>query len=73
MPNTTMKFYRRDVIKKLVKKYGEKQKFTEEEKGLFLAYDKKSKTWTACDNSDGSCWVEDFKSRRDAIKWLFGI
>ena len=27
-------------------------------------------TWTAFDNSDGDCWVEDFDTRKAAKEWL---
>ena len=26
--------------------------------------------WTAWDNSTADCWVEDFKTKQAAIKWL---
>lgn len=27
-------------------------------------------TWTAWDNSTADCWVEDFKTRKEAKEWL---
>lgn len=27
-------------------------------------------SWTAFDNTSGDCWVEDFKTEREAIEWL---
>lgn len=29
--------------------------------------------WTAWDNSTGDCWVEDFKTRKEAIEWLGNV
>ena len=29
--------------------------------------------YTACDNSDGNAWTEDFNSIVDAIAWLEGM
>lgn len=26
--------------------------------------------WVGCDNSNGDCWVEEFKTEEDVIKWL---
>jgi hypothetical protein len=36
--------------------------------GLFLT--KEGGRWVACDNTTGECWVEDFKTGREAVKWL---
>ena len=29
--------------------------------------------WTAWDNSTADCWVEDFKTRKEAIEWLGNV
>ena len=29
--------------------------------------------WTAWDNSTGDCWVEDFKTQKEAIEWLGNV
>ena len=29
--------------------------------------------WTAWDNSTADCWVEDFKTRKEAIEWLENV
>lgn len=26
--------------------------------------------WVGCDNSSGDCWVEEFKTEADVVKWL---
>lgn len=26
--------------------------------------------WVGCDNSSGDCWVEEFKTEEDVVKWL---
>ena len=26
--------------------------------------------WVGCDNNYGHCWVEEFKTEEDVIKWL---
>ena len=37
-------------------------------KGRFIT--KTGDRWVACDNTTGECWVEDFKTGREAVKWL---
>lgn len=37
--------------------------------GLFIV--RSGDTFTAIDNSNGDCWVEDFKSYQAALNWLF--
>ena len=39
--------------------------------GLFIV--RSGDTFTAIDNSNGDCWVEDFKSYQAALDWLFDI
>jgi len=29
--------------------------------------------WTAWDNSTGDCWVEDFKTKKEAVEWLGNV
>lgn len=36
--------------------------------GQFYCFD--NNCWTGCDNSTGQCWVEDFKTEEDVIKWF---
>lgn len=38
--------------------------------GLFLT--KHGDSWVAIDNTTNNCWVEDFKTRQEAINWLEG-
>lgn len=38
--------------------------------GKFYAYNPKSNTWDAIDNSDGCAWTEDFSTEDEAIAWL---
>ena len=38
--------------------------------GLFLT--KEGRTWVAVDNSTGDAWTEDFRWKRQAIRWLRG-
>jgi hypothetical protein len=26
--------------------------------------------WVACDNTTGDCWVEEFLTAKEAVKWL---
>lgn len=42
--------------------------------GLFLTREKKNgkPIYTACDNSKGDCWVEDFRDWKTAVLWLLG-
>ena len=35
-------------------------------------YCKDGDTWIGCDNSSGDCWVEEFKTEEDVVKWLNG-
>ena len=36
--------------------------------GLYITENEKS--WTACDNSTGDAWTEDFKTLTEAVQWL---
>lgn len=38
--------------------------------GLFLT--KEGRTWVAVDNSTGDAWTEDFRGKRQAVRWLRG-
>ncbi len=38
--------------------------------GLFLT--KEGCTWVAVDNSTGDAWTEDFRWKRQAVRWLRG-
>lgn len=40
------------------------------ERWLFLCYDSKAKKRIAGDNTTRDFWVEEFKSKVDAINWL---
>ena len=44
----------------------------EEDKGRFLVHESNG-SFTAIDNSTSSCWTEDFKTRFEAVKYLYGI
>lgn len=37
-------------------------------KGRFITKD--GNRWVACDNRSGDCWVEDFATVDEAIRWL---
>ena len=36
--------------------------------GLYLT--RENGVWIACDNTTGDCWVAEFASKRQALKWL---
>jgi len=44
----------------------------EDDRGRFLVAESDG-TFTAIDNSTGDCWTEDFKTRFEAVKYLYGI
>ena len=37
-------------------------------KGKFYCLD--NDVWVGCDNTDGYCWVEEFKTEEEVIQWL---
>ena len=42
----------------------------EDPRKLLYSYDNETGRYVAIDNTTNDCWVEDFKSEEDAIKWL---
>ncbi len=54
-----MKKVRKNFINHLIEKFEKKEPYSENEKGLFFAKDKNR--FIACDNTNGDCFVEDFK------------
>lgn len=49
---------------------GDKPRHTMPEKIKARFITKTGKIWTACDNRSGDCWVEDFATAEEAIRWL---
>lgn len=37
-------------------------------RGMFYCLD--NEVWVGCDNVHGHCWMEEFKTEEDVIKWL---
>lgn len=37
-------------------------------KGRFIT--KTGDRWVACDNRSGYCWIEDFTTAEEAVRWL---
>lgn len=36
--------------------------------GMFYCFD--NGVWVGCDNTTNDCWMEEFKTEEDIIKWL---
>lgn len=39
---------------------------------LSAGYWQEDGKWIAYDNTDGCCWVEEFKTRQAAVEWIKG-
>ena len=55
MKKTSLKF-----ITKLIDKYADQIRYTEEEKGDFYTYLKGDEVYICCSNETGDCWIEEF-------------
>lgn len=41
-----------------------------DDRNLLYAYNPECKIFVGVDNSTDNCWVEEFKTEKDCIKWL---
>ena len=44
----------------------------EDDRSLLYAEDKEKHYFIGVDNLTGNCWVEEFKTKKQCIKWLKG-
>lgn len=56
----------------LVHKHMNGEKYRRFEKIAFTYFDKGHGVWVAVDNRDGDCYVEEFNTRLEAYKYLYG-
>ena len=53
------------MIEYLADKYSKGQRFTKDEKLNCYAYDKKSRKYISCINSNGDCFIDEYNSIRE--------